>query len=101
MTLTMTLIPNIKGAANSDFRLAAINNFDGQTLETITLIHEVGHLLGAPDHYKPDDELYSSPKHDVGCLYGVNKSTMTNLALVSICQGCRDMIEDFIEKYKF
>ena len=78
---------------------------------TKTLIHEIGHLFGAVDHY--GNGLHDVPSSDYmnkldanhnknyceNCIYGENKETQIVLAEFMLCEECRKNIADGVEDY--
>ena len=76
-----------------------------------TLIHEIGHIFGAKDHYgnsvhdvKPStDMLAMDPKYgryyNADCIYGENKEVGHVLNTFMLCEACRRNIQDGILRY--
>ena len=69
--------------------------------EILTAVHEFGHLLGAPDHYRAgvmSTEGINSEHPGYGfsrtCIYGEDKDTQSVINNLTICDGCRRMIEE-------
>ena len=79
--------------------------------DTFTVIHEIGHLFGAIDHYDESNEhtnIYSTADMNAmqteytfssHCIYGGNKDLMMQYESVdmmvenlSVCDGCRAII---------
>lgn len=82
-----------------------ITNFQGKEKEIKTLIHEFGHHYNVEDHYggsaKSTQEI--DPTGELGysrdCIWGENKESDHVIDNYMICDGCRRIIEDNIEKY--
>lgn len=89
----------IKGKAHNYTKTAVINNLDGADWETKTLIHELGHLLGAIDHYGRFGALTTNQANDnfpdytfsQTCMYGEERGNADSRIL---CEGCTGMILD-------
>lgn len=76
-----------------------------------TLIHEIGHIFGAKDHYGGlfNDSHSTSQMHiyDKGyyfyynenCIYGENKEESNVLHDFMMCEACRRNVQDGIERY--
>ena len=85
----------------------AIMNFSHQSSMTKTLIHELGHFYGAPDHYdiggEPStDELNAQNggnKFNRNCIYGENKEDSLVLDNFTICAGCKEIIRSNQQNY--
>ena len=75
--------------------------------ETITLIHEFGHMYGAEDHYGSEvggipttEEMNNKKPGSVfspDCIYGEYKDSYTSLDKIKICTGCREKIQMSVE----
>ena len=79
---------------------------------TKTLIHEIGHLFGAKDHYGGSfhgvastsnmqgdtDEKYAELYHH-RCIYGEEKDSHSVLCDFTLCGACRNNIQDGIVRY--
>lgn len=86
------------GLTYSGKGLMSITNFGTAQNETKTMLHEFGHLFGAPDHYggsqpstddlKLEDERFSSY-----CIYGEDRNSTEVLQNLTICEGCKARIE--------
>lgn len=118
---------NTTGLAYQDYSIAFIFNRTGGVEgvsefnhETKTLVHEFGHLLGAPDHYYPNSQIdinagrfstevinntadnpkYAKPNDVVfssNCIYGENRNISGIANNLTICDGCKWIIENKIE----
>ena len=72
-----------------------------------TLIHEIGHIFGAIDHYgglykdsRSTSQMRKLDKHyNENCIYGENKEQPDVLDDFLMCEACRKNIEDGIEGY--
>ena len=69
--------------------------------EILTAVPEFGHLLGAPDHYGgvcgiSTDYINSLTGYGFSrtCIYGEDKDTQTVINNLTICDGCRRVIEE-------
>lgn len=100
------------GLTYPEYRIATITNFEDRVeenkLETITLIHEFGHLLNVLDHYgmeKTIEMQQTDPAYDDTCLYGTGGTwydrTTNIMEDIELCGGCRNRIINFINRYKF
>ena len=84
-------------SAMSEDQVALINYMQGYTLmEKLILIHEFGHLFGAPDHYSDSlhqdaERNYPDLTFEPDCIYGYNKDLLTD---TSICSGCDFVITE-------
>ena len=95
-----------RGLAFTELGLSIITNFDSIPQETKTLLHEFGHLYGAPDHYDGTSCLSTDEMNErygeifsKDCIYGENRSTQEVLNDYTICQGCREWILENQNKY--
>ena len=83
--------------------------------ELSTFVHELGHVLGAPDHYGSDtlntpgtSTLNTNPDHpdylegnkyNEYCIYGENNIPGQNAkSTLTICEGCTYKIRNYISK---
>ena len=57
-----------------------------------TIIHELGHLYGTPDHY---DDSYSLNGSNINCIWGANDENIDR-----ICSYCRNEIHTHIYRYQ-
>lgn len=92
----------LNGIAAYELGKMMINNFTSETSETITAIHEMGHMFNAPDHYGidcPSTDAMGNSNFSRNCLYGESKSDMKTIESIHICQGCRDIIESYRNRY--
>ena len=95
-----------RGLTFPQLGLSIITNFDSIPQETKTLLHEFGHLYGAPDHYDGTSCLSTDEMNALygkifskDCIYGENRSTQEVLNDYTICQGCREWILENQNKY--
>ena len=77
-----------------------ITNFTGSAAELKTTVHEFGHIYGAPDHYGGSQlstqeiiELTGDSRFSQYCIYGEQKDSDGIVDKVTICAGCRAVIE--------
>ena len=84
----------VRGLSVPQFRLVTINNEHGENSEIVTLIHEMGHMIGIVDHY------YNGLPGDKSCLYGDYGYNADSLADITVCNVCCNRVADFIEQYK-
>ena len=92
------------GLALMSQRAMVINNLTTETSETITAIHEMGHMFGIVDHY--GDNCFSTKQmqnEDSGyseeCLYGEDRGDYTTVATIKICKGCRNRVKQYRDLY--
>lgn len=93
------------GLTETVSRRMVISNHDSKTSEEKTVIHEFGHIFGAPDHYgygcqstdsmneQSTDGVFSSD-----CIYGENKDEKSVLSNMTICAGCKAAIRKGLNK---
>jgi hypothetical protein len=86
--------------------LITITNTSSEASEQKTMVHEFGHLYGAPDHYgisqpSTNDIIASTgnPNFSENCIYGENKSNTDIMEDLTICAGCRSIIEENLDWY--
>ena len=90
-------ITDTDGFAVAEERVALVSSTQNSTFkETLTLIHEFGHLFGAPDHYsyslhQDAERNYPDLTFEPDCIYGYNKYLLTD---TSICSGCDFVITE-------
>lgn len=60
----------------------------------ITVIHEIGHFYGAPDH---DDKTYTS--QNSLCIWGDSSQTTTILQDYKMCERCQMLIETYMNDF--
>ena len=102
---------SLNGLSFPELRVIAITNDYSGDSETVTAIHEMGHMVGIIDHYDviEDNEdfnltlseakaRYNDPAYSEVCLYGTNGYTESNPADIVICQGCRNRVEEYREQ---
>ena len=94
------------GLAYEGIGLATVMNFNSTASETKTFVHEFGHLYGAPDHYGGDhkstlkliDETGDS-RFNEECIYGEQHFDPSVVNNLTICAGCKAVIERNRNKY--
>ena len=101
--------------SNRSFPVCLVGEYN--TPKLLVLIHEIGHLFDAPDHYgevgaydtkimndnvnNSDHKAYipnlpmGSKPYNEYCIYGENKNTVSTL---TICDGCTYKIRNYISK---
>lgn len=87
--------------------LISITNFGFLASEIKTMVHEFGHLYGAPDHYNIGDvqsteEIVKKTGNygfNENCIYGENKEHAAVLSNLTICDGCRSVIQQNSNDY--
>lgn len=74
--------------------------------EVETFVHEFGHLYGAPDHYggdqKSTNEIINEKKDSrfsEECIYGEERFNASVVNNLTICAGCKAIIEKNRNKY--
>lgn len=72
--------------------------------QAMTIVHEFGHFLNAPDHYDNGcssteelNDLNGTNTFDENCIYGENKEYLDELV---ICDGCQNIIRQTILSYQ-
>ncbi len=67
-----------------------------------TLLHEFGHLYGAPDHYTQavTEDMIGEGYSDY-CIYGSYKDVSDVVNDLTICDGCRMKIIQNVYKYNY
>ena len=91
------------GVTAPDLRTVIIDDFVSAVHESTTLIHEVGHMFGAPDHYYRgetkalNDKVGQNIFHD-DCIYGANKERSDIRENATMCRGCYESIYANIKK---
>lgn len=82
------------GLAAYELGKMMINDFESETSETITAIHEMGHMFKAPDHYSQRVTIsQQSQGYSELCLYGYDKEEIETIEDIVICNYCRSIIE--------
>ena len=66
------------------------------------MVHEFGHLFGAPDHYNegdapPSDALGTN--YSPNCIYGEQRKSDPTTNNLTICPGCSAAIADAADKH--
>ena len=82
-----------------------INYLSGADEEIATVLHEVLHLFGAPDHYNIDSAPSTSEINESSqfkcfsmyCIYGEKNKNSNVRENLTICQGCRLTILNHIQ----
>lgn len=94
----------VYGVAGENMCLVA--NQEAQYLQIKTLIHEVGHLYGAPDHNGTGgvttDRMNNESEiktFNSDCIFGENKDYYEIASELKICNGCSEMISQNKTKY--
>lgn len=85
------------GLANFGRRTCIVSNTTSEESETISAIHEFGHMIGIEDHY--DAVLANSP-YSNNCIYGANSASYTTVSGIVICSGCRNEFENTVNGYQ-
>lgn len=73
------------------------SQFGGILMDTSVLIHEIGHLFGAPDHETAKvtatlNQKYYATRFENDCIYGPNRLTESVYTNFTICPGCQAQI---------
>ena len=91
---------DLYGLTYSQLGVCTVMNFDGVDSETKTMIHEFGHLYGAPDHYGGSTLSTAQIKDETGdnrfseyCIYGEERNEAIVLDNLLICDGCKARID--------
>ena len=92
------------GLSSPLYGLAAVADHRSVEDELITLIHEFGHLVGAPDHYggsgdstqSMNDSNVANAEFYTNCLYGESQEDIRELSQVFFCPGCRELMHNDI-----
>ena len=93
------------GVTYPKYRTAGIFNFTSTADELRTIIHEFGHFFDAPDHYGswdgavPSTEEMDDEAFDRRCIYGEDKESDDVTNQLTICDGCRMIIADNVNRY--
>ena len=98
------LAGDTKGICYRNYRISSVFNFESDAAELRTMIHEFGHLFGAPDHYDaPAIGIPSSgalgSNFSQYCIYGENHTDPEVTDEIAICAGCRARIAEDADKY--
>ena len=96
-----------KGVTFSTLGLIAITNFGDNNAERNTLIHEFGHIFGAPDHSLKNGKTIEDMNAKYGvdlfnnkCLYGdIRSDVSSDVDDITICPGCQYVIN--LNRYRF
>ena len=95
------------GLSWENYGTALITNFTSSDDEKRTIIHEIGHWYGAPDHYGIGDisstteiqQRNGDYRFSENCIYGENKSYPFVVDNLIICNGCRARIMENIRMF--
>ncbi len=95
------------GLAYPSLGLMSITNFESIASEIKTMIHELGHMYGAPDHYNIGDapstqeirDERNDDRFNENCIYGEDKEKLYVLNSLTICDGCKVVIESNRNKF--
>lgn len=98
--------PAVNGLGSEEFGNALINQHRSVEKERMTVVHEFGHLYGVEDHYggkyKSTDDMNSNIEPDLYstyCIYGEKKADTDVSNNLTICDGCRQTIENNWDRY--
>lgn len=91
------------GLAYPDLHIMLITNPSGEASETLTMIHEMGHMFGIIDHYGQDcpstDTMQDTDsEYSRYCIYGELKDNYS-VDNITICQGCRNRVTENRDNY--
>ena len=75
-----------------------ITNFSSDLSERKTILHEIGHWYGVPDHYSASVDPNSS--YSNYCIYGAQRESPTVLNNLTICEGCQAVIRANASKFQ-
>ena len=83
--------------------IICLNVWDSTGFDSLVLIHELGHMYEAPDHYgngsngiKTIADLnaeYNTSDFNDTCIYGRKRYTENVINSLTICEGCRKQIQ--------
>ena len=85
------------GLAYAPRRVMTITDIRSSEQEIITAIHEFGHMFMAEDHY--DEEVGDSTDFSDYCIYGFHKEQIQRVQDIVICDGCRSLILQNINRF--
>lgn len=93
-----------KGYAYITRNVMTVHDFESETSEKITTIHEFGHMFGVIDHYgdqcaTTEDMQAINEDYDSKCIYGEDRFTSTVMNNITICEGCKALITGNKNKY--
>lgn len=83
------------GITDPGLRIIVVDNFINVAQEQKTVIHEVGHLYGAPDHAGHESEYnqaYGWSLFNKACIYGKDKDEPYVYNAKTMCEGCKRII---------
>ncbi|MBQ3252874.1 MAG: DNRLRE domain-containing protein [Oscillospiraceae bacterium] len=91
-----SMVP-LRGLASNSKRIMVITDTRGGIQETLTAIHEFGHMFGITDHYRSDHP----PKANTSryCIYGDRKDEINSVSSGIICPGCVAQMMANIDDY--
>lgn len=98
------------GAIHIETSILLLSYQENASKKILTLVHEIGHIFGAPDHYDLiadgyDDLNYTTEEasNELGaafndnCIYGQNRMEVGDD--LTICAGCQEQIRKNANKY--
>lgn len=96
----------VNGLAYLDYDIIGMNIWNNNDGDARVLIHELGHLFSAPDHYggsaSTTDEInakYGSTLFDSLCIYGEDRFNSSVIENMTICAGCQAEIRKNVDKF--
>ena len=95
---SLTARPGIPGAEKNPAQVHDHTDASSITHEACSTFHEVGHLFGAPDHYKTGrttsalNGLISGGYFSQNCIYGESHLDEAVTNSMTVCEGCRKAI---------
>ena len=90
------------GVSWINYGFCIITNFDSTLSERKTLLHEILHWYGAPDHYDIGDVPSSyemGSNFNSECIFGEDKEDANVMSNLKICDGCKNAIESNLDKF--
>lgn len=100
---------DLNGLAWEYYGVSVITNFSSELSERKTVLHELLHWYGAPDHYNgnyndmPSTNEINQEKMTENfnriCMFGEDKETPGVLQNLIICEGCKSIIRQNFNKY--
>jgi len=87
----------IRGLSLDLIRSMVITDTRDEECETITAIHEFGHMFGVKDHYDKRESITSNKKDY--CIYGYDKELITLVDEIVICPGCDTQLRENLYDY--
>ena len=86
--------------------ISMVMNFDSETSEQKTVVHEFGHLFEVLDHYNIGDvkssaemEAETGRPYDSYCIYGERKDDADVMSNLILCTACKEIIEANADKF--